>query len=384
METSMFQFIQTLEQFVKRFLSALWLLIPTGLLGLLGYYLIAFIPPRFESRTVVALRSTTVAGEKTTVKTLPTLIGQPDEVVQELKRIQTHLSSNDTFLVMDKRFKLRERYKETPVEWRMPLDGESSIDDFYKYYTHLVKIELDEVGNLLIIHVQDKNSKLAHDLAAALVKHAEEFSNETSKNLSKKQLDFSQTYILTYETKRKELEEKLLAIQEKYEIFSPESELGIKESILMQLESERATKQLELTRLLSYMQTDAPQVHALYEELRFIDEQIVQQRNSLTQKVDDSAGSSELSKAKKEFERLKQDMDFWNQSIIGLRETIERARLETLQKLRYLVTISEPTLPDEARYPRRFYWLAYLGFILTLVITFIRIIIELIREHRET
>ena len=379
----MFQLLHTLEKLVKRILSTLWFIIPVGLLVVLGYYLTVYIPQRYESRTVVALKSTAIANDKGTSRGLPALIGGPDQVTQELKRIQTHLSSQDTFLLMDKQFKLRDSYKSTPVEWRVPLTSKSSTDKYYHQYKTLVKVELDEVGNLLIIHVQDRNPKLAHDLAEALVKHAEEFTNETTKNISKKQLDFSQNYILNYEAKRKELEEKLVSIQEKYEIFSPESELGIKETILMQLESQRASKQLELTRLLSYMQPEAPQIRTLYEELGFIDEQITQQRNSLTQKAGDAAGASELSKAKKEFERLKQDMDFWNQSIVALRQTIEQARLETLQKLRYLVTISEPTLPDAFEYPRRFYWLGYIGFIMLMVISFIRILTELIREHRE-
>jgi capsular polysaccharide transport system permease protein len=305
-------FLQKSTALLRRVVAVVAWVLPVAILVLLSIYLFTMIPNRYESETVVTLRNT--VAQKADTQALPLLLGSPSSTVQELKLIQAHLQSQDTFNALDKAFNLKSRYLESPVEWEPVLDEESPEEDYLDVYAHLVRVELDEVGSLLTIKVQDSSAEDAQSMAAFLVQHAEAFTNTMTKGIATKQLAFSEDYLTNYEIKRRDLEDQLLALQAKYDVYSPESELSLKQGMILKLEGEQARLQLELTRLLSFMQEGSPQVQSILNQIRYIQGQINTQRASLTSKQEDGR-PSELGKAKKDFERLKQDLKFWNESI---------------------------------------------------------------------
>jgi capsular polysaccharide transport system permease protein len=71
--------------------------------------------------------------------------------------------------------------------------------------------------------------------------------------------------------------------------------------------------------------------------------------------------------------------DQYKSSLVAL----EKARIESYKKLKHLVVVQSPTLPDEALEPRKLYNIATLFVVLSLAYGIISMIVATIREHRD-
>ena len=62
---------------------------------------------------------------------------------------------------------------------------------------------------------------------------------------------------------------------------------------------------------------------------------------------------------------------------------VENARIEASRKLKSLVVIEPPSLPETAQYPRRLYNVVTLAVISLLLYGIARLVIATIREHQD-
>ena len=63
--------------------------------------------------------------------------------------------------------------------------------------------------------------------------------------------------------------------------------------------------------------------------------------------------------------------------------SLEQARIEAYRKLKHLLIISQPTLAEDAEYPRRLYNLATIGVLLCLLYGLIVMGLATLREHQD-
>ncbi|HFF8929371.1 TPA: sugar transporter, partial [Escherichia coli] len=71
--------------------------------------------------------------------------------------------------------------------------------------------------------------------------------------------------------------------------------------------------------------------------------------------------------------------DLYKSGLISL----EQARVEAYRKLKHLLVVSQPTLAEDAEYPRRIYNLLTTGVLLCLLYGLIVMGIATLREHQD-
>jgi len=144
------------------------------------------------------------------------------------------------------------------------------------------------------------------------------------------------------------------------------------------MEGELVRLEAEEKVLTSYLQGDAAELVSVRDRINGIRNQLQQERTKFA-----GQGSQSINQVNARFEELRLSFDFATDIYKGTLQTLEQARVESYRKLKHLVVVQSPQLPDSALLPRKLYNLATLFVILNLMYGIAAMVIATIREHRD-
>ncbi|MBE9558072.1 MAG: ABC transporter permease, partial [Proteobacteria bacterium] len=107
--------------------------------------------------------------------------------------------------------------------------------------------------------------------------------------------------------------------------------------------------------------------------------QVAAQKKRLTGAGDDER----LNQVMARFEELRFDLEFANERYRLALLALEGAQIEASRKVKSLVVVAHPNLPDEALYPDRLYIMATVAAFLLMGFAIFSVILAAIREHME-
>jgi capsular polysaccharide transport system permease protein len=140
-----------------------------------------------------------------------------------------------------------------------------------------------------------------------------------------------------------------------------------------------AKHEAELKGLQAYLNDDAPQINALQAQIAGIRQQLQDERLS---SVKNSTGKS-LNMIAGEYQELLAELEFKADAYKAALTGLETARIESTRKLKSLVLVESPALPESAAYPRRIYTLIALLMGLVFVYGIMRLVVATIEDHIE-
>ena len=173
--------------------------------------------------------------------------------------------------------------------------------------------------------------------------------------------------------------QRLESFQEEHGILDPTAQAAATTGLTAELQATQARYEAELKGMLAYLNDDAPQVSALQAQIGGIREQLqAEKRRGVT----DSTGLS-LNVLAGRHQELLAELGFVSDAYRGALMALETARIESTRKLKSLVLVETPALPETAEYPRRIYTLIALLMGLLLIYGIGRLIIATIEDHLE-
>jgi capsular polysaccharide transport system permease protein len=140
-----------------------------------------------------------------------------------------------------------------------------------------------------------------------------------------------------------------------------------------------ARYEAELKGLQAYLNDDAPQVETLQAQIAGVRQQLLTERR---RGIINAEGVS-LNVLAGRYQELLAELEFVSDAYRGALTALEAARIESTRKLKSLVLVESPVLPESAEYPRRIYTLTALLLGLTLLYGIGRLIVATIEDHQE-
>ncbi len=137
------------------------------------------------------------------------------------------------------------------------------------------------------------------------------------------------------------------------------------------------TKQGELAVRGRDLNANSPVIQQLKAEIETIEKQIAAEKQKLVGGVNGSA-VSELSA---KFAEITFNLEFVGNIYKSNLAQLERARVEALQRLKYLILVTTPTIADASIYPDRTYIIGSAAIILLMIFFIVSLIVAVIREH---
>ena len=333
---------------------------------------------RYISEAHVIIKSTDLVGSQSV--DLSGLLGntgtndKPDQLL-----MRDHLLSVDMLKKLDKELKLREHYSNPKFDFFSRMAAKDvSLEEFYEYYLLRVSVEFDDYSGVLVINAQAFDAKMAHAIAAMLVREGELFMNLMARSLAQEQVEFLENELEKITQNTMAARQKVLNFQNLHGLASPQSEAENVTGIVNKLESSLSELQTKRAAMLSYLMPNSPNVAELNMQISAIEKQLSKEKGKLT-----SPNKNTLNRTIEEYQRLEMNAEFaqeiYKTALIGL----EKGRFEASRTLKKMSVLQEPTLPEYPLEPRRFYNMIVF-IIMTLVIAGITLLLRaIILDHKE-
>jgi capsular polysaccharide transport system permease protein len=343
-------------------------------------YLGVFAADRYVSESVVVVRQEG-AGMSLPggVDALSAMFGSSAATREDQFMLQAHILSMDMLRQVDEKLDLRQAYAGPQVDFIFRLNGNATQEEFLRYYRSRVEVVVDDASGLLTIRTQGFTPEIAQAVNQEVVAISEQFINESSHRLARDQMSFAQSELQNARAHLDEVRTRLLKFQEEHGVLDPMAQAAANTGLTAQLQAMQARHEAELKGLQAYLNDDAPQVQALQAQIAGLRQQLqAESRRGVT-----NEGGLSLNVLAGEYQQLIAEFEFVSDAYRGALTALEAARIESTRKLKSLVLVESPALPESAQYPRRLYTLFALLMGLTLLYGIGRLIVATIEDHQE-
>ncbi len=338
-------------------------------------YYILIAADRYVSTITMSVKSTTGSTQASGVLSLLTATSNTSE---DIKFLQGYIESLDMLKILDEKIHLKKLYNEQYIDLFFSLSSSSSIESYLKYYQSRVKVHVDDKTGLLNVEVEGFTPESAHLIAKTIMQESEKFINEISHKAAREQMSFAEEELVKYKERYQKAQNDLIAFQNKYGVFDPLKQAETKASLVAQIEANLAQKEAKLLTLQSYMNDAAPEVVALKAEIEAIKKQLLREKS----KISANNSSQKLNDLAAKFQDLTIEATFAQKAYEAALKAYESARIEALRKIKQLVIIQSPDIPESAKYPERIYDILTAFIVLSLIFGIVKFIKMIIEEHK--
>lgn len=341
------------------------------------FYYTFIAADRYVSEVSLSVKSTD-GSSPISLSGIESLVGVASSSTEDIKLLQEYIKSFDMLQKLDEKINLRSLYEKQKIDLFFRIYSSTSKESYLKYYRDRIHILFDDTTGLLNVAVESFSPEDARIISAAILEECERFINEISHNIAREQLRFAQGELESAKQKYKDAKNELLAFQNEYGVFDPQSLAKTKAGFITEIELQISKKETELNTMRSYLNDNAPEIVALKAELRAHKEQLEKERR----KVASNASQDKLNDVVAQFEALYLNLSFAEDVYKTAITAVETTRIEIGRKAKQVVVIQSPYVPDSAAYPKKMYNIITIFVILTLIFGVVRLVRAIIDEHR--
>lgn len=294
--------------------------------------------------------------------------------------VQEYVHSLGLLQRLDKQLNLRAHYRSASGDPVFTLDEDSTQEEFLEYYRKRVEVAFDDLSALLTIRVQGFEPAFAQALNRAILNESERFVNAFSQQIASEQLRFAEGELRGAGQRVQDAQIKVLDFQNKHRLLDPVAQAHASGAVTAELQAQLTRLETELKGLRSFLQDDAFQVAAVKAQIEATRTQLDAERARTT--TDGNQGER-LNALALEFQALQLQGEFARDAYKLALGAVENTRIDATRKIKSLVIIEPPSLPEEAEYPRRLYDLLTLLAGSLLLYAIVRLVLTTIREHQD-
>jgi len=341
-------------------------------------YLFVFAANRYVSESIVTVRQNGAEGAAGFNLTSLLGVSVPASLDDE-KMLEAYILSMDMLQKLDQSLGLREAFNSPRIDFVFRLGSGATQEEFLDYYRSRIEVVVEEDSGLLRILAQGFSPEAAAALNREVLALSERFINESSHRLAREQMEFAASEMRKARSVVDKARNAVLAFQMKHDILDPLAQAEASSGLTAHLQAELSKQEAELKGLLGYLDEDAYQVAALRAQIAGMRAQLEAEGRRV---VKGPQGAS-LNVLAGEYQELVAELEFATETYKLAMTGVETARLESTRKLKSLVLVQSPALPESAKHPRRFYSLFALFMGLALLYGIARLIIATIEDHLE-
>ena len=274
---------------------------------------------------------------------------------------------------------LREMFSRSDADWPVRLDLPVSIEELVRYWKRQVDAFFDATNGTIVVRARAFTPQDALKLAEGILASSERLVNELSARARRDALRNADEEVGRAEKRLKSALTRLREFRDKEGIIDPRKTADATVALAGRVRDELVRAGTELSTLKHYMRDDAPSIKMLEARVQSLEAQ----RRAVESEVTDTekTRSEALSRVMGSYEQLESDRAFAENTYQHALQALDRSRINADRQQVYLATFVQPTLPEEALYPRRLQSFAVASGVAFVVWMIGGFILQSIRDH---
>lgn len=341
-------------------------------------YLLVLAADRYVAESIIAVRQN--ADTPIMMDGLTAMLGASAPATSKDEyMLEAYILSTDMLQQLDDKLQLRERFSAPRTDLVYRLSPGASREKFLGYFRDRVEVVVEDNSGLMRIRTQAFDPETATALNQEIIALSERFINESSHRLAREQMAFAESELEKARAGMNVARTALLDFQNKHGVLDPMAQAQANTGVTVELQSLLAKQEAELKGLLGYLNEDTHQVRGLRAQIEGTRAQ-VRAENVRGTAV---AGGTHLNVLAGDYQQLLAEFQYAQDSYKLSLTAVESARVESTRKLKSLVQVQSPAIPEAAAHPRRLYTLMALLVGLSLLYGVVRLIVATIEDHQE-
>lgn len=262
--------------------------------------------------------------------------------------LYNYLQSQEMVENLDKTIGLRKRFAMADADYFSRMRSNAEMEDFYNYYLDRVTVTVEPNSPVLTVTAEAFTPKDAQAISQGLLTISEETLN---KMLSKRQNDtiaFARNEVATTEKRLVEAQKKITEYRMQHSELDPVQAAESVGSVVGDLTKALMVARAKLNTMQTYLKANNPQVQMQKAEVKSIEEQLTNARNTL-------AGKSGTTYAAllSDYETLRSEETLAQEAYAKALEFLAVARGDAQRQHAYVMGLVNPTLPEKSTEPQR-------------------------------
>lgn len=312
-----------------------------------GLYFGLIASDRYESEMQFSLRNFKASAPAAFMS----LTGLPTgNLMQEAKVVQSYVHSRALVDHLLERTDLFGKFNSPDIDVFSRFPQGDPIEDFMEYWRERVGVHVETLSGIVTVTVQAFSAQDAQEINSLILEAVDQLVNELSARARADLLQFNRQDLDQAQERLKALSEDLAALRNSTGLLDPELYAKSISAVATELEVRLSDMRVRQRAALGSMNADTPQMRFLARQIETLESEIVRLRQEIA-----SPGSTgeTLSTTKALFDRYLLDQEIARKQYTQASLEYERARLDADRRQVYTAVVMQPTLPEDAEYPRR-------------------------------
>ena len=307
-----------------------------------------------SSQYVSTAKFVVQGGEPVKVDAFTVATGLPSlTAVQDTQVVTNYIESPSLVEKLEQRVDLRKLYGNESIDWFSRFDASKAPEKLAKYWQSKVDVAVQLPGGIVTFDVRAFTAADALRIADAVLASAEDLVNDINRRMME---DNVAAYRAEFERAAERLGKARVALEAGRNttgLLDPGQAAISLGTLLTNLRGDLLSLQQDYDSKRKSIGADAPQMLAMATRMKIMSDQIKQLEAQMTGQVGPAGHSGVLSELMTRFAGLEVEQRIAEQQYTSAAATLELARASAERQLVYLKTFLRPSLPQEARYPKR-------------------------------
>lgn len=292
------------------------------------------------------------------------------------------LSSQQMVASVDEQLDLGAIWSKPDYDPAFAFDPEGTVEDLMKHWRRMVRVTYDSSSKLLEIRVHAFAPEDAQAIAQAVFQESTAMINRLSAIAREDSVRYARDELATAVERLKSAREAVTRFRNEHQIVDPSVDVETQASLLGNLQSQLAEALISLDMLFETTRETDPRIEQAKRKVDVIKARIEDEKSKLGIARDQLGEAEVFATIYGEYERLVVDREFAEQTYIAAMRAFDAAQAEAGRQNRYLAAHIEPTLAEQALYPRRGLMFGLLSLALILIWSICVLVLFSLRDRR--
>jgi capsular polysaccharide transport system permease protein len=303
----------------------------------------------------------------------------PSPVGVDSYAVVQYIASRDILEDLEKSLDLREMFSRSDADWLARLQLPVTIEELVRYWKGQVDAFFDVTNGTIVVRARAFTPADALKLAQGVLSSSERLVNDLSARARRDTLRSSEKEVHRAERRLKTALARLSEFRDREGLIDPRKTADATQALAGRIRDDIVRAQTEMATVKHYMRADAPSVKMLEARIQSLQTQL---RSVESEVTDTERSRSEvLSRVMGSYERLESERSFAEKAYQHALEALDRSRLNADRQQVYIAGFVQPSLPEEALYPRRLHMVGLIAFLCCAIWLIGAFIVHTVREH---